>query len=85
MKAALCLEGKRQNFFKECESTVTFRIGGFDWYDRFGTRQNGYTLPSYDHKINVWGGAGGGQTWQRINTYITAIKLLLRPIKLQFQ
>lgn len=45
----------------------------------------GYAPPPYDHKINVWGGAGGGQTWQRINTYITAIKLLLRPIKLQFQ
>lgn len=41
--------------------------------------------PPYDHKINVWGGTGRGQTWQRINTYITAIKLLLRPIKLQFQ
>lgn len=53
VKAALRLEEKRQNFFKECESTVTFRIGGFDWYDGFGTRQNGYTLPSYDHKINV--------------------------------
>lgn len=45
----------------------------------------GYAPPPYDHKINVWGGAGGGQTWQRINTYITAIKLLLRLIKLQFQ
>lgn len=45
----------------------------------------GYAPPPYDHKINVWGGAGRGQTWQRINTYITAIKLLLRPIKLQFQ
>lgn len=29
----------------------------------------GYAPPPYDHKINVWGGAGGGQTWQRINTY----------------
>lgn len=45
----------------------------------------GYAPPPYDHKINVWGGTGGGQTWQSINTYITAIKLLLRPIKPQFQ
>lgn len=22
----------------------------------------GYAPPPYDHKINVWGGAGGGQT-----------------------
>lgn len=41
--------------------------------------------PPYDHKINVRGGGRGPNLWRRINTYITAIKLLLRPIKLQFQ
>lgn len=77
------------------ESTVTFRIVQAlvprIWLGMMASARDktGYTLlkplpqpcSSYDHKINVWGSAGGGQTWRRINTYITAIKLLLRPHK----